>query len=147
MCGACGVVTQRRSNIRATGSYICGTNGASNGLVPMLKVFNATARCVAARARHRRVTLTSHRDVDQGGGKRPGAFALYLDPWHSDGEVLLEMRKIRGSEEHRARDLFYALWIPDMFMRRVEAEAQWCATARTRSRATLTPLQVPVLPH
>ena len=147
MCAACGVVTQRRSNIRATGSYICGTNGASNGLVPMLRVFNATARCVAACVRHRRVTLTPHRYVDQGGGKRPGAFAIYLEPWHADVEVFLELRKNHGSEEHRARDLFYALWIPDMFMRRVEAEAQWCVTARTRARAALTPLQVPVLPH
>jgi ribonucleoside-diphosphate reductase subunit M1 len=96
------------SNIRSTGSYICGTNGASNGLVPMLRVFNACARY-----------------VDQGGGKRPGAFAIYLEPWHADVEAFLELRKNHGSEEHRARDLFYALWIPDIFMRRVESESQW----------------------
>lgn len=95
-------------NIRATGSYIGGTNGTSNGIVPMLKVFNDTARY-----------------VDQGGGKRKGAFAIYLEPWHADVMEFLDMRKNHGKEELRARDLFYALWIPDLFMQRVEADASW----------------------
>lgn len=94
--------------IRAKGSYIRGTNGTSNGLVPMLRVFNNTARY-----------------VDQGGNKRPGAFAIYLEPWHADVLDFLCLRKNTGSEEMRARDLFYALWIPDLFMRRVEADAEW----------------------
>ena len=95
-------------NIRATGSYIAGTNGTSNGLVPMLRVFNDTARY-----------------VDQGGGKRKGSFAIYLEPWHADIFDFLELKKNHGKEEMRARDLFYALWIPDLFMKRVEADGQW----------------------
>ncbi|CDS13792.1 Putative Ribonucleoside-diphosphate reductase [Lichtheimia ramosa] len=95
-------------NIRATGSYIAGTNGYSNGIVPMLRVFNNTARY-----------------VDQGGNKRPGAFAMYLEPWHPDVFDFLDLRKNHGKEENRARDLFYALWIPDMFMRRVEENGDW----------------------
>ena len=90
--------------IRGTGSYIAGTNGSSNGIVPMLRVFNNTARY-----------------VDQGGNKRPGAFAIYLEPWHSDVFEFLDLRKNHGKEEVRARDLFFALWIPDLFMKRVEA--------------------------
>ena len=96
------------SCIRATGSYIAGTNGNSNGLVPMLRVYNNTARY-----------------VDQGGNKRPGAFAMYLEPWHADVFDFLELKKNTGKEEQRARDLFYGLWIPDLFMRRVEANADW----------------------
>ena len=95
-------------NIRAKGSFIKGTNGVSNGVVPMLKVFNDTARY-----------------VDQGGGKRKGAFAIYLEPWHADVTDFLEMKKNTGKEEHRARDLFYALWVPDLFMKRVEADGMW----------------------
>jgi ribonucleoside-diphosphate reductase alpha chain len=95
-------------NIRATGSYIAGTNGTSNGLVPMLRVFNDTARY-----------------VDQGGGKRKGSFAIYLEPWHADIFDFLELKKNHGKEEMRARDLFYALWIPDLFMKRVEADGNW----------------------
>merc|ERR1712146_580355 len=96
------------SNIRAKGSYIRGTNGHSNGLVPMLRVFNDTARY-----------------VDQGGGKRKGSFAVYLEPWHADVFEFLELRKNHGNEEERARDLFYALWIPDLFMERVKANKEW----------------------
>jgi ribonucleoside-diphosphate reductase alpha chain len=95
-------------NVRATGSYIGGTNGTSNGLIPMLRVFNDTARY-----------------VDQGGGKRKGAFAIYLEPWHSDIFDFLDIRKNHGKEELRARDLFNALWIPDLFMKRVEANGEW----------------------
>lgn len=95
-------------NIRATGSYIRGTNGTSNGIIPMLRVFNDTARY-----------------VDQGGGKRKGAFAMYLEPWHADIFDWLELRKNHGKEEARARDLFYGLWIPDLFMKRVEAGGEW----------------------
>lgn len=95
-------------NIRAKGSFIKGTNGTSNGIVPMLKVFNDTARY-----------------VDQGGGKRKGAFAIYLEPWHADVFEFLEMKKNTGAEESRARDLFYALWIPDLFMKRVEEDGMW----------------------
>jgi ribonucleoside-diphosphate reductase alpha chain len=95
-------------NVRATGSYIGGTNGTSNGLVPMLRVFNDTARY-----------------VDQGGGKRKGAFAIYLEPWHADVFDFLDLRKNHGKEENRARDLFYALWICDLFMKRVEANEHW----------------------
>uniref|UniRef100_A0A8H7XPM7 Ribonucleoside-diphosphate reductase n=1 Tax=Psilocybe cubensis TaxID=181762 RepID=A0A8H7XPM7_PSICU len=95
-------------NIRATGSYIAGTNGYSNGIVPMLRAYDATARY-----------------VDQGGNKRPGAFAIYLEPWHPDVFEFLDLRKNHGKEEARARDLFYALWIPDLFMKRVEANADW----------------------
>lgn len=94
--------------IRATGSYIGGTNGTSNGLVPMLRVYNNTARY-----------------VDQGGNKRPGAFACYLEPWHADVFSWLDLRKNHGKEEIRARDLFYALWIPDLFMKRVESNGDW----------------------
>ncbi|KAL8566682.1 Ribonucleoside-diphosphate reductase large subunit [Nucella lapillus] len=94
--------------IRATGSYIAGTNGTSNGLIPMLRVFNDTARY-----------------VDQGGNKRPGAFAVYLEPWHADIFDYLELRKNTGQEERRARDLFYGLWLPDLFMRRVEEDGPW----------------------
>ncbi len=94
--------------IRASGSYIAGTNGHSNGLVPMLRVFNNTARY-----------------VDQGGGKRPGAFAIYLEPWHADIFEFLDLRKNHGKEEVRARELFYALWIPDLFMKRVEENGNW----------------------
>ena len=95
-------------NIRATGSYIGGTNGTSNGIIPMLRVYNDTARY-----------------VDQGGGKRKGAFAIYLEPWHADVFSFLDLRKNHGKEELRARDLFYALWISDLFMKRVEADGQW----------------------
>jgi ribonucleoside-diphosphate reductase alpha chain len=96
------------SNIRARGSLIKGTNGTSNGLVPMLRVFNNTARY-----------------VDQGGGKRNGSFAMYLEPWHADVEDFLKMKLPSGAEEDRARDLFYALWIPDLFMERVEQDGEW----------------------
>jgi ribonucleoside-diphosphate reductase alpha chain len=95
-------------NIRATGSYIGGTNGTSNGIIPMLRVFNDTARY-----------------VDQGGGKRKGAFAIYLEPWHADVFEFLDLRKNHGKEEMRARDLFYALWICDLFMKRVEENGEW----------------------
>ena len=95
-------------DIRAKGSIIRGTNGMSNGLVPMLRVFNNTARY-----------------VDQGGGKRNGSFAMYLEPWHADVEDFLKLKLNTGSEEERARDLFYALWISDLFMKRVEADADW----------------------
>ena len=95
-------------NVRARGSLIRGTNGTSNGLVPMLRVFNNTARY-----------------VDQGGGKRNGSFAMYLEPWHADVEDFLRMKLNTGTEEERARDLFYALWIPDLFMERVEQDGKW----------------------
>jgi ribonucleoside-diphosphate reductase alpha chain len=95
-------------NVRATGSYIRGTNGTSNGIVPMLRVFNDTARY-----------------VDQGGGKRKGSFAIYLEPWHADIFDFLELKKNHGKEEARARDLFLALWIPDLFMKRVEENGTW----------------------
>ena len=95
-------------NIRATGSYIKGTNGTSNGIIPMLRVFNDTARY-----------------VDQGGGKRKGSFAIYLEPWHADIFEFLDIRKNTGKEEVRARDLFTAMWISDLFMKRVEEEGQW----------------------
>jgi ribonucleoside-diphosphate reductase alpha chain len=95
-------------NIRATGTYIKGTNGASNGIVPMLRVFNDTARY-----------------VDQGGGKRKGSFAIYVEPWHADVFDFLDLKKNHGKEEQRARDLFYALWIPDLFMQRVEENGDW----------------------
>src|ERR1700760_792480 len=95
-------------NIRATGSYIGGTNGSSNGIIPMLRVFNDTAHY-----------------VDQGGGKRKGAFAIYLEPWHADVFEFLDLRKNHGKDELRARDLFYALWIPDLFMQRVENGGNW----------------------
>ena len=95
-------------NVRATGSYIAGTNGTSNGIVPMLRVFNDTARY-----------------VDQGGGKRKGSFAIYVEPWHADIFDFLELKKNHGKEEMRARDLFYAMWTPDLFMKRVEQDAEW----------------------
>ena len=95
-------------NIRATGSYIKGTNGTSNGIVPMLRVFNDTARY-----------------VDQGGGKRKGSFAIYIEPWHADISDFLSLKKNHGKEEMRARDLFYALWIPDLFMQRVRDNDMW----------------------
>jgi len=95
-------------NVRATGSYIKGTNGTSNGIIPMLKVYNETARY-----------------VDQGGGKRKGSIAVYLEPWHADIYDFLDIRKNHGKEEMRARDLFTALWIPDLFMKRVEEEGMW----------------------
>jgi len=95
-------------NVRASGSHIRGTNGTSNGIVPMLRVFNNTARY-----------------VDQGGGKRNGSFAIYIEPWHGDIMQFLDMKKNHGDEEQRARDLFYALWIPDEFMRRVKNDEMW----------------------
>ena len=95
-------------DIRATGSYIAGTNGTSNGIVPMLKVFNDTARY-----------------VDQGGGKRKGSFAIYIEPWHADIFDFLDLKKNHGKEEMRARDLFYAMWIPDLFMKRVQDNGEW----------------------
>ncbi|KAH8093463.1 ribonucleoside-diphosphate reductase [Aureococcus anophagefferens] len=95
-------------NIRATDSYICGSNGTSNGIVPMLRVYNDTARY-----------------VDQGGRRRKGSFAIYLEPWHADIEMWLDLKKNHGNELERARDLFYGLWIPDLFMKRVEANGFW----------------------
>jgi ribonucleoside-diphosphate reductase alpha subunit len=95
-------------NVRASGSHIRGTNGSSNGIVPMLRVFNHTAKY-----------------VDQGGGKRNGSFAIYLEPWHADIELFLQMRKNHGDEELKARDLFYALWVPDLFMKRVKEDGKW----------------------
>lgn len=95
-------------NIRSTGSYISGTNGTSNGIVPMLRVFNDTARY-----------------VDQGGGKRKGSFAIYIEPWHADIYDFLDLKKNHGKEEMRARDLFYAMWMPDLFMKRVENNEEW----------------------
>ena len=95
-------------NIRASGSHIRGTNGYSNGVVPMLKVFNTTAKW-----------------IDQGGGRRNGSFAIYLEPWHADVELFLQMRKNHGDEELKARDLFYALWVPDLFMERIKADGPW----------------------
>ena len=95
-------------NVRATGSYINGTNGISNGIIPMLRNFDMTARY-----------------VDQGGGKRKGSFAIYLEPWHSDIFEFLQLKKNHGKEELRARDLFYAMWIPDLFMKRVESNEDW----------------------
>jgi ribonucleoside-diphosphate reductase alpha chain len=95
-------------NVRAGGSHIRGTNGESNGIVPMLRVFNNTAKY-----------------VDQGGGKRNGSFAIYLEPWHADIEKFLDMRKNHGDEDLKARDLFYALWTPDLFMERVKANGEW----------------------
>jgi len=96
------------SNVRASGSYVRGTNGKSNGLIPMLRNFNETARY-----------------VDQGGGKRKGAFAMYLEPWHADVYDFLELRKNHGKEEQRARDLFFGLWVPDLFMKRVKQNEDW----------------------
>ncbi|ADZ30052.1 ribonucleotide reductase large subunit protein [Cowpox virus] len=96
------------SNIRASGSYISGTNGTSNGIIPMLRVYNNTARY-----------------IDQGGNKRPGVMAIYLEPWHSDIIAFLDLKKNTGNEEHRTRDLFIALWIPDLFMKRVKDDGEW----------------------
>ncbi len=95
-------------NVRATGSYISGTNGTSNGIVPMLRVFNDTARY-----------------VDQGGGKRKGSFAIYMEPWHADIFDFLDLKKNHGKEEMRARDLFYAMWMSDLFMKRVQEDGKW----------------------
>ncbi|MFL2999080.1 MAG: ribonucleoside-diphosphate reductase subunit alpha [Cytophagales bacterium] len=95
-------------NVRGTGSYIKGTNGVSNGIIPMLRNFDMTARY-----------------VDQGGGKRKGSFAIYIEPWHSDIFEFLQLKKNHGKEELRARDLFYAMWIPDLFMKRVESNEDW----------------------
>ena len=95
-------------NVRASGSHIRGTNGTSNGIVPMLKVFNNTAKY-----------------IDQGGGRRNGSFAIYLEPWHADIEMFLQMRKNHGDEELKARDLFYAVWIPDLFMERIKENGKW----------------------
>jgi ribonucleoside-diphosphate reductase alpha subunit len=95
-------------NVRAKGSYIKGTGGTSNGIVPMLRNFDMTARY-----------------VDQGGGKRKGSFAIYLEPWHADVFDFLELKKNHGKEEMRARDLFYAMWIPDLFMKRIEDNEMW----------------------
>ena len=95
-------------NVRASGSHIRGTNGTSNGIVPMLRVFNNTARY-----------------VDQGGGKRNGSFAIYIEPWHYDIDLFLDMRRNQGDEEMKARDLFYALWIPDLFMKKIENDEDW----------------------
>ncbi len=103
-----GGIGMHAHNIRGSGSRIKSTNGKSNGLIPFLKIFNETAK-----------------SVDQGGGKRKGSFAVYLEPWHSDIEQFLELRKNTGAEEFRARDLFYALWIPDLFMKRVEDDGNW----------------------
>jgi ribonucleoside-diphosphate reductase alpha subunit len=103
-----GGIGMHAHNIRGSGSRIKSTNGKSNGLIPFLKIFNETAK-----------------SVDQGGGKRKGSFAIYLEPWHSDIENFLELRKNTGAEEFRARDLFYALWIPDLFMKRVENDEDW----------------------
>ncbi len=105
-------------DVRATGSYIKGTNGTSNGIVPMLRVFNDTARY-----------------VDQGGGKRKGSFAIYMEPWHADIFDFLDLKKNHGKEEKRARDLFYALWIPDLFMKRVEATTPGRCSVRTSAPA------------
>lgn len=96
------------NNIRAKGTIIAGNNGISKGIVPILRVFNATAR-----------------HVDQGGNKRPGAFSMYLEPWHADIFEFLNLRKNTGQEEERCRDLFLALWIPDLFMQRVQADQMW----------------------
>ena len=103
-----GGIGMHAHNIRGSGSRIKSTNGKSNGLIPFLKIFNETAK-----------------SVDQGGGKRKGSFAIYLEPWHADIEKFLELRKNTGAEEFRARDLFYALWIPDLFMQRVEKDEDW----------------------
>ncbi|PIK54296.1 putative ribonucleoside-diphosphate reductase large subunit [Apostichopus japonicus] len=107
--------------IRASGSYIAGTNGNSNGLLPMLRVYNNTARY-----------------VDQGGNKRPGAFAIYLEPWHADVYEFLDCKKNHGKEEQRARDLFYALWIPDLFMKRVEQNGDWTLIYEKEGRGRKT---------
>eukprot|EP00560_Eucampia_antarctica_P002143 CAMPEP_0197837990 /NCGR_PEP_ID=MMETSP1437-20131217/33959_1 /TAXON_ID=49252 ORGANISM="Eucampia antarctica, Strain CCMP1452" /NCGR_SAMPLE_ID=MMETSP1437 /ASSEMBLY_ACC=CAM_ASM_001096 /LENGTH=929 /DNA_ID=CAMNT_0043445485 /DNA_START=185 /DNA_END=2974 /DNA_ORIENTATION=- len=104
-------------NIRARGTYIKGTRGVSNGLVPMLRVFDVTSRY-----------------VDQGGGKRPGAFAIYLEPWHADIFDVLNLKKNHGKEEQRARDLFYGLWVPDLFMKRVQEDGKWSLMCPNQSK-------------
>ena len=109
------------SSIRASGSHIAGTQGTSNGLVPMLRVFNATAAY-----------------VDQGGGRRKGGFAMYLEPWHPDIEAFLDLKKNTGVESARARDLFYALWVPDLFMQRVRADKNWSLICPTQCPALAT---------
>ena len=109
------------SSIRASGSHIAGTQGTSNGLVPMLRVFNATAAY-----------------VDQGGGRRKGGFAMYLEPWHPDIEAFLDLKKNTGVESARARDLFYALWVPDLFMQRVRADKDWSLICPTQCPALAT---------
>lgn len=96
-------------NVRAKNSHIVGTNGKASGIIPMLKVFNSTARY-----------------IDQGGGKRNGSFVIYIEPWHADVEDFLELKKNHGDEEMKARDLFYALWMPDLFMEKVETDGTWC---------------------
>ncbi len=110
-----GGIGMHAHNIRGSGSRIKSTNGKSNGLIPFLKIFNETAK-----------------SVDQGGGKRKGSFAVYLEPWHADIEQFLELRKNTGAEEFRARDLFYALWIPDLFMKRVEEDGRSFKTSSFR---------------
>jgi len=109
------------SNIRASGAYIRGTNGYSNGLVPLLRNFNETARY-----------------VDQGGGKRKGSFAMYLEPWHADIFDFLELKKNHGKEEQRARDLFYGMWIPDLFMKRVKENGDWTLFCPNEAYDTVT---------
>jgi ribonucleotide reductase alpha subunit len=112
------------SDIRATGSYIKGTGGVATGLVPMLRVFNNTARF-----------------VNQGGGKRNGSFAVYLEPWHADIFAFLDLKKNHGAEELRARDLFYGLWVPDLFMKRIEQDGDWslfCPKCGVRSSKRCT---------
>lgn len=104
-------------NVRAKGSYIRGTSGTSNGIVPMLRVFNATARY-----------------CDQGGGRRKGSFAIYIEPWHSDIEDFLRLKINFGNEEERARDLFYGLWVPDLFMKRVKENKTWTLFCPDRAR-------------
>lgn len=112
--GGVGIATHK---IRATGSYIAGTNGSSNGIVPMYRVYNETARY-----------------VDQGGGRRKGSFAMYIEPWHADIYQFLDLKKNTGSEETRARDLFYALWIPDLFMKRVKEDGTWSLMCPNESK-------------
>lgn len=122
--------------IRAKGTYIAGTNGVSNGLVPMLRVFNNTARYVdqVCSTTSTLLILVLYTCLGmrlrilffiQGGNKRPGAFAIYLEPWHADVFEFLDLKKNHGKDEQRARDLFYAMWIPDLFMKRVEEDGEW----------------------
>ena len=116
--------------IRAMGSYIAGTNGISNGLVPMLRVYNNTARYVDQGGNKVSLNKYNHLNITNFMSfviylQRPGAFAIYLEPWHSDVFEFLDLKKNTGKEENRARDLFYALWIPDLFMKRVESDEDW----------------------
>lgn len=113
--------------IRAKGSYIKGTNGTSNGIVPMLRVFNDTARY-----------------VDQGGGKRKGSFAVYLEPWHDDIMDFLDLKKNTGQEELRTRDLFLALWVPDLFMEKVEKTRTGTCSAQTKLRDSTNAIAKPL---